>query len=151
MALGVCPGLLSIAVIKHRDQKQLGEKRVISAHSLRFIMKVKAGREEPMQVCSPIATRCLLPSFLPSFLPFFLSFFLVKIYLVHCIFRHSRRGRQICYEDGCEPPCGCWDLNSGPLEEQSLLLTAEPSLQPPTCFLTQTQTTCLGMAPPTVG
>jgi len=32
--------------------------------------------------------------------------------------------------DGCEPPCGCWDLNSGPLEEQSVLLTAEPSLQP---------------------
>jgi hypothetical protein len=24
----------------------------------------------------------------------------------------------------------CWDLNSGPLEEQSVLLTAEPSLQP---------------------
>jgi hypothetical protein len=32
--------------------------------------------------------------------------------------------------DGCEPPCGCWDLNSGPLKEQSVLLTAEPSLQP---------------------
>ena len=32
--------------------------------------------------------------------------------------------------DGSEPPCGCWDLNSGPLEEQSVLLTAEPSLQP---------------------
>jgi hypothetical protein len=31
--------------------------------------------------------------------------------------------------DGCEPPCGCWDLNSGPSEEQSVLLTAEPSLQ----------------------
>jgi hypothetical protein len=31
---------------------------------------------------------------------------------------------------GCEPPCGCWDSNSGPLEEQSVLLTAEPSLQP---------------------
>jgi hypothetical protein len=30
--------------------------------------------------------------------------------------------------DGCEPPCGCWDLNSGPLEEQPVLLTAEPSL-----------------------
>jgi hypothetical protein len=29
----------------------------------------------------------------------------------------------------CEPPCGCWELNSGPLEEQSALLTAEPSLQ----------------------
>jgi hypothetical protein len=25
--------------------------------------------------------------------------------------------------DGCEPPCGCWDLNSGPLEEQSGTLT----------------------------
>jgi hypothetical protein len=33
---------------------------------------------------------------------------------------------------GCEPPCGFWDLNSGPLEEQSALLTAEPSLQPKT-------------------
>jgi hypothetical protein len=32
--------------------------------------------------------------------------------------------------DGCEPPYGCWDLNSGPSEEQSVLLTAEPSLQP---------------------
>jgi hypothetical protein len=31
--------------------------------------------------------------------------------------------------DGCEPPCGYWELNSGPLEEQPMLLTAEPSLQ----------------------
>ena len=32
--------------------------------------------------------------------------------------------------DGCEPPCGCWELNSGPLEEQLVLLTVVPSLQP---------------------
>jgi hypothetical protein len=32
--------------------------------------------------------------------------------------------------DGCEPPYGCWDLNSELSEEQSVLLTAEPSLQP---------------------
>ena len=32
--------------------------------------------------------------------------------------------------DGCEPLYGCWDLNSGPLEEESALLTTEPSLQP---------------------
>ena len=32
--------------------------------------------------------------------------------------------------DGCELPCGCWELNSGPLEEQAILLTSEPSLQP---------------------
>ena len=32
----------------------------------------------------------------------------------------------------CEPPCGCWELNSGPLEEQSVLLPTEPSHQPGT-------------------
>ena len=31
---------------------------------------------------------------------------------------------------GCEPSCGCWDLNSRPSEEQSVLLPTEPSLQP---------------------
>ena len=31
--------------------------------------------------------------------------------------------------DGCELPCGCWELNPGPLEEQPVLLTAELSLQ----------------------
>ena len=34
--------------------------------------------------------------------------------------------------DRCEPPCGCSELNPGPLEEQSLFLTTEPPpLQPP--------------------
>ena len=33
-----------------------------------------------------------------------------------------------------EPPCGCWELNSGPLEDQPVLLTSEPSLQPPNNF-----------------
>jgi hypothetical protein len=33
--------------------------------------------------------------------------------------------------DGCEPPCSCWGLNSGPLEEQPVLLTSEIFLQPP--------------------
>ena len=33
--------------------------------------------------------------------------------------------------DGCEPPCGCWELNSGPLEEQPVLLTTEPYPQHP--------------------
>jgi hypothetical protein len=36
--------------------------------------------------------------------------------------------------DGCEPQCGYWELNSGPLEEQSVLSTAEPSLQPQHLF-----------------
>ena len=29
----------------------------------------------------------------------------------------------------CDLPYGCWELNPGPLEEQPVLLTAEPSLQ----------------------
>jgi hypothetical protein len=32
--------------------------------------------------------------------------------------------------DDCESLCGCWGLNSGPLEEQSVLLPTELSLQP---------------------
>jgi hypothetical protein len=32
--------------------------------------------------------------------------------------------------DGYEPLYGCLELNSGPLKEQPLLLTTEPSLQP---------------------
>jgi len=34
-------------------------------------------------------------------------------------------------KEGCEPPCGFWELNLGPLQEQQVLLTTEPSLQPP--------------------
>ena len=41
-----------------------------------------------------------------------------------------QKGASDLITDGCEPPRGCWDLNSQPLEEQSVLLTAEPSLQP---------------------
>ena len=32
--------------------------------------------------------------------------------------------------DSCERPCGCWESNLGPLEEQPVLLTVEPSPQP---------------------
>jgi len=39
------------------------------------------------------------------------------------VFRHQKRASDPI-TDGCEPPCGCWELNSGPLGEQSVLLTA---------------------------
>jgi hypothetical protein len=32
--------------------------------------------------------------------------------------------------NNCELSCGCWELYPGPLEEQPVFLTAEPSLQP---------------------
>jgi hypothetical protein len=47
----------------------------------------------------------------------------------HCLQTHQKRAPDPII-DGCESPLGCWKLNSGPLEEHSVLLTAEPSLQP---------------------
>jgi len=46
------------------------------------------------------------------------------------VFKTYQKRASDLFTDGCGPPCGCWELNSGPLEEQSVLLTAEPSLQP---------------------
>jgi hypothetical protein len=37
------------------------------------------------------------------------------------VFRHQKRASDPI-TDGCEPPCGCWEL---------MLLTPEPFLQPP--------------------
>jgi hypothetical protein len=45
------------------------------------------------------------------------------------VFRYQKRVSDLIM-DGCEPLCGCWDLNSGPLEQQAVLLTTEPSHQP---------------------
>jgi hypothetical protein len=53
---------------------------------------------------------------------------------VHCCCLQTPQKRALDpMTDGCEPPCGCWELNSGPrgrAVSQSVLLTAEPSLQP---------------------
>jgi hypothetical protein len=45
--------------------------------------------------------------------------------------------------DGCKLPCGCWDLNLGPPEEQLALLTAEPSLQPKIHHFLKVVVSCL--------
>ena len=51
--------------------------------------------------------------------------------LVHCscLQMHQKRTSDLIM-GSCEPPCGCWDLNSGPLEVQSVLLPTEPFHQP---------------------
>jgi hypothetical protein len=36
--------------------------------------------------------------------------------------------------DSCEPPYECWESIPGPLQEQPVLLTTEPSLQPSVLF-----------------
>jgi hypothetical protein len=47
---------------------------------------------------------------------------------------HQKRASDLI-KNGCEPPCDCWKLNSGQLEEQLVLLTTEPYLQPEKGFL----------------
>jgi hypothetical protein len=79
--------------------------------------------------CTP---GCFLSFTIFYVLQFFFRFIYLFLY-VSTVFRHPRRGCQISLWM-VEPPCGCWDLNSGPLKEQSVLLTAEPSLQPPQIF-----------------
>ena len=50
---------------------------------------------------------------------------------VHCnCLQTHQKGATDLITDGCEPPYGCWDLGSGPPEEQSVLLTTESSHQP---------------------
>jgi hypothetical protein len=49
-----------------------------------------------------------------------------------CLQTHQKRASDLI-TDGCEPPCGFWELNSGPLEEQSVLLTTKTSLHVCVC------------------
>ena len=57
------------------------------------------------------------------------SFYYVHSVLPACVPAGQKRAPDLTI-DGCEPPCGCWELNSQLLEEQSVLSTSEPSLQP---------------------
>ena len=54
------------------------------------------------------------------------SFIIICKYTV-VVFRHTKRVADLI-TDSCEPPFSCWVLNMGPTEEQSMLLTTEPSL-----------------------
>jgi hypothetical protein len=44
--------------------------------------------------------------------------------LLACLYVHL-----VCTYGCCELPCGCWEPDSDPLQEQSMVLPAEPSLQ----------------------
>jgi hypothetical protein len=50
--------------------------------------------------------------------------------LIACIPACQKRVSDLI-ADGCEPPCGCWELNSGSLEEQPVLLNFGLFLQAP--------------------
>jgi hypothetical protein len=52
------------------------------------------------------------------------------VFCLHACLCEGVRSSENGVTDGCELPCECWELNSGPLEELLVLLTAEVSLQP---------------------
>jgi hypothetical protein len=59
-----------------------------------------------------------------SFQIFFFKDLLIYYMYVHCSCLQTLQKRESdLVTDGCELPCGCWDLNSGPSEEQSGALT----------------------------
>lgn len=59
---------------------------------------------------------------------FCLKDFFLKMYVSTLSQTHQKRASN-SITDGREEPCGCWELTSGPLEEQAVLLNTEPSLQ----------------------
>ena len=52
----------------------------------------------------------------------------LSVYVYH-MYAGALRSPGTGVTDGCEPPCGCWELNPGPIEEKPVLLATEPSLQ----------------------
>ena len=67
------------------------------------------------------------------FFSFFKIYLFIFVYTVLPVYMSAGQKREPdLITDVCEPPCGCWELNSGLLEEQSVLLSSEPSLQSPT-------------------
>ena len=57
---------------------------------------------------------CYSPYYILWIFQIFTYLFNVHKYTVD-LFRNTRRGHRIPITDGCEPPCGCWKLNLGPL------------------------------------
>jgi hypothetical protein len=75
-----------------------------------------------------------LPLFLCFFASLFVCFFLKNLfiylfYVTHQKKTHQKKALDLITDDH-EASCGCWDLNSGLLEERSVFLNSEPPHQP---------------------
>lgn len=71
---------------------------------------------------------CLLFFFFSIFKKFYLFIFYSWVL---CIYTCMIERASDAVVDGCEPPCGCWELTSGlPEEQAAVLVTPEPPLQP---------------------
>jgi hypothetical protein len=84
----------------------------------------------PRRPISALKPLSISPAPMCFYLLFSLKILFILCIWVHCscLQTHQKRASDPI-TDGCEPPCGCWDLNSGPLEEQSALLTSGPAPQ----------------------
>ena len=83
----------------------------------------------------PPVLRLKVCATMPGPVRLFFSFFKISLFYVCeytvAVFRHNRRGHHIPLQMVVSHHVvGCWELNSGLLEEQSVLLPAEPSLPP---------------------
>jgi len=120
---------------------------LISKMSSPFILQPTESKSSSFSTSSPAsAVICFLDDshsdleeiqYLSSFGVCFFDDAGCQTFFILCIWEHCRclqthqKTASDPITDGCEPPCGCWELNSRSLEE---LLTTEPSLQPQTLF-----------------
>jgi hypothetical protein len=63
----------------------------------------------------------LIPTNKTKFRWYFL-FFLFKDLFIYFMYVEKKKASDLI-ADGCEPSCGCWELNSGSLQGQPVLLT----------------------------
>lgn len=59
----------------------------------------------------------------------FFKIIIISCVWVFCLRVHPFTTCEPGTQGGGEPPCGCWQLNPGPLQQQ-VLLTIEPTFQP---------------------
>ena len=70
---------------------------------------------------------CMCPA---SFFNLFYFIHIGVLFCFHICLWEGVGSRGTGVTDSCELPCGCWESIPGPLEEESVLLTTELSLQP---------------------
>ena len=73
-------------------------------------------------------TLCVKFTELSRTIIFFFSILCTLLFCLHVCLCEGVKSSGTGVTDSCELPCRCWELNLDPLEEQLMLLAAEPSL-----------------------
>jgi hypothetical protein len=77
-----------------------------------------------------------------SFYNLFIFILCTLVICLHVCLCEGVRSPETGIANSCELPYECWELNLGPLKEQPVLLTTEPSLQPHRSFDVMTNNFC---------